>query len=239
MIEIDKLYEKINKEVTNSYKIKHEKLIKEENELKDKLKNEVTKVKENLEVNLSKINEILKKSERIMKGMKILLENKDAQIIKKLNYVSNFNKNQKEMKILFQEPMKNLKISFIKNESNIKFEENYFNGMNIPKDIEFTDIGVNNFKISWKIDDIKIPNIEIKQIKYKVEIRKENDNFNLAYEDNNNYCTINNLKHDTKYEIRICSYYNNIMSNWTEIYKIKTEIIDSVILNQMKIEKFI
>ena len=169
-----------------------------------------------------------------MKGMKILLENKDTKIIKKLNYVSNINKNQKEMKTLFQEPMKNLKISFIENESNIKYKEYYFNGMNIPRDIEFSDIGVNGFKISWEIDDITIPNIEIKQIKYKVEIRKENDNFNLGYEDNNNYCTINNLDQGTNYEFRICSFYNNLMSNWTEIYKIETGIIDSVILNQKK-----
>ena len=55
MIEIDKLYVKIDKEVTDSYKIKYEKLVKEENELKDKLKNEVTKIKENFELNLSKI----------------------------------------------------------------------------------------------------------------------------------------------------------------------------------------
>ena len=73
VIEIDKLYDKVNKEVIESYKIKHEKLIKEENELKDKLKNEVRKIKENLEINLIKINEIIRKCERIKKGIKILL----------------------------------------------------------------------------------------------------------------------------------------------------------------------
>ena len=41
IIKIDKSYEKVDKEVTKSYELKHEKLIKEENELKDKLKNEV------------------------------------------------------------------------------------------------------------------------------------------------------------------------------------------------------
>ena len=45
LIKIDNSYEKVDKEVTKSYEIKHEKLIKEENELKDKLKNEVTKIK--------------------------------------------------------------------------------------------------------------------------------------------------------------------------------------------------
>ena len=45
MINIDNTYEKIDKEVTKSYELKHEILTKEENELKDKLKNEVTKIK--------------------------------------------------------------------------------------------------------------------------------------------------------------------------------------------------
>ena len=96
------------------------------------------------------------------------------------------------MKLLIQEPMKNLKIYFNENESNIKYEEYYFNGISIPKDIEFNDIGINSFKVSWKIDDIKILNIDNKEIKYKVEIRKENDKFKLAYEGNNNNCIINN-----------------------------------------------
>ena len=234
MIEIDKLYDKIDKEITKSFEIKHEKLIKEENELKDKLKNEVTKVKENMEINLSKINEIIRKSERIVKGIKILLEDKDNQIIKKLNYVSNINKNEKQMKILFQEPMKNLKMSFIENEGNIKYEDYYFNGMNIPKDIKFSNIGINGFKVSWEIDDIKIPNIDTKQIKYKVELKKENEDFNLIYEDTNNYCTINDLEPNTNYEIRIDSYFNNMISDWSKIYKIKTGIIDSLILNENK-----
>ena len=88
------------KEITKSYEIKHEKLIKEENELKDKLRNEVTKVKENMEIYLTKINEIIRKNERIIKGLKILLENKDNKIIKKLNYISNINKNKKRNEII-------------------------------------------------------------------------------------------------------------------------------------------
>ena len=43
---IDKLYDKVMNEVTKSFEIKHEKLIKEENDLKEKLQIEVTKVKE-------------------------------------------------------------------------------------------------------------------------------------------------------------------------------------------------
>ena len=235
--EINKLYEKVNKEVIKSYKIKHEKLIKEENELKDKLKNEVTKIKENLEINLLKINEIIRKNERINKGIKILLEDKDKKMIKELNYISNINKNKKEMKLLYQQPMKNLKILYNENESNIKYEEYYFNGISKPKDIEFNDIGINSFKISWKIEDNV--NIENKEIKYRIEIRKENDKFKLIYEGNNNNYIINNLDDNTNYEIRLCSFYNNIISEWTKIYKIKTKDDSIILKNNERKNEFI
>jgi hypothetical protein len=159
-------------------------------------------------------------------------------MIKELNYISNINKNKKEMKLLYQQPMKNIKILYNENESNIKYEEYYFNGISPkPKDIEFNDIGINSFKISWKIEDIKLVNIENKEIKYKIEIRKENDKFKLIYEGNNNNYIINNLDDNTNYEIRLCSFYNNIISNWTQIYKIKTKIFNSVILNNNERKK--
>ena len=46
--------------MNKAYQEKHEKLLKEENELKDKLDNEVTKVKEKLEKYWSEINSNIK-----------------------------------------------------------------------------------------------------------------------------------------------------------------------------------
>ena len=48
--------------------------------------------------------------------------------------------------------MKNLKISFIEDESIIKYEDYYFNGIPIPKDIEFQEVGAKSFKVLWNID---------------------------------------------------------------------------------------
>ena len=53
---IDQIYNKINKEVTDFFIKQYEKLIKEENDLKEKLQNEVTKAKEKLENYLLAIN---------------------------------------------------------------------------------------------------------------------------------------------------------------------------------------
>ena len=59
----------------------------------------------------------------------------EKNMIKTLSYVSKINKSQKEIDILTKELMKNIKISFIEEESKIKYEEYYFNGIPIPKNI--------------------------------------------------------------------------------------------------------
>ena len=233
--EINKAYEKVDKETTASYENKREKLLLEENDLKEKLKTEVTKIKEQLEINSSLVDSLLKKCEKIIKGIKTI-EKEEKSMIKTLSYVSIINKNKKEMRNLFQELMKNLKISFIENESNIKYEEYFFNGIPKPKEINFKDISTNSFKVEWKLDDINVLNIDKKEIKYILEIRKENSNedFKQIYEGKDNNYTVNNLEKNTNYEIRICSVYNDIISNFSDINKIKTENYLSIILNEIE-----
>ena len=240
MSEIDKAYEKVDKEATKSFEIKRDKLKKEEEDLKEKLKTEVTKIKEQLEVNLSEVNNLIKTNEKLVKGIKSF-EKEEKILIKTLSYVSKINKNQKQMKKLFHQLMKNLKISFIEDESTIKYEDYYFNGIPIPKDIEFQEIGAKSFKILWNIDEtnINILNIDKKEIKYKIEMKKENSNedFNQIYEGNeNNYVVNNKLEKNTNYEIKLCSVYKGINSHWTEIHKIKTKDfdIDSNILSEQE-----
>ena len=151
-------------------------------------------------------------------------------MIKTLSYVSNINKNQKDINILTHELMKNLKISFIEEENQIKYEEYYFNGIPIPQDIDFKEIGTSNFKVFWKIDDNKVLHLDKNQIKYNIEIRIENQNdkFIKVYEGDNNNCIINNLKNKSTYEIRICTIYKEIKGNWSELKKVKTKDIDSI-----------
>ena len=70
-----------------SYQDNHEQLIKDENEKKEKLENEVTKIKEKLENYLSQINNQLKKNEKICKGIKSL-KKEESNIIKIISYFS-------------------------------------------------------------------------------------------------------------------------------------------------------
>ena len=229
MTEIDKRYFKVDEEATKSFERRREKLKKEEDGLKEKLKTEVTKIKEKLELTLTQVNNFSRISEKIIKGIKSL-ENEEKNMIKTLSYVSKINKSQKEMKQLFQELMKNLKISFIEEESAIKYEEYYFNGVPIPTDVEFKEIGMKSFKVYWKIDHVKALNIDKNELKYRIKIRKENTNDKFTeynVENNTNYL-INNLEKNTNYELRICSVYKDATINWTQTFKVKT--VDSLIL---------
>ena len=152
MSEIDKQYEIADTKATQSFELKIKKLKKEEEDLKEELKTEVTKVtltffKEKLENYISLINNLTKICERIIKGIKSLQNEEEKNMIKTLSYVSNINKNQKDINILTNELMKNFKISFIEDENQIKYEEYYFNGIPIPQDIDFKEIGKSNFKV--------------------------------------------------------------------------------------------
>ena len=232
--QIDNIYSKVNDEIKKSYELKHEKLIIEENNLREELQNEVTKTKEKLEIFLSTSNELIKTNERINKGIKSY-EKDEKNNIKLLSYVSKINKNKKEIKVLLTELMKSIKISFEKEQSNLKFEDYCFNGIPVPKDIEFKNIKDNSFEVLWKIDDINFINIDNKKFKYIIEIRKDNekDNFTQIYEGNNTKFFVENLSDCTDYEIKICCSYNDLKGSWSTIKKVKTSHKNySIILEQ-------
>ena len=99
--EINFAYDKINDEASKFFELRHEKLINEEKDMKDKLQTEVTKIKYKFEEHLSVIKDLIRNYERIKKGINALdkneEENKKMKILKNLTYISNINKNQKKM----------------------------------------------------------------------------------------------------------------------------------------------
>ena len=66
-------YDKVDKETSKSFELKHEILIKQEKEIKDKLQIEVTKIKSKLEEYLSLVNILIKNYEKINKGINIYI----------------------------------------------------------------------------------------------------------------------------------------------------------------------
>jgi len=167
-MQIDNLYEKVEKQISEYFNIKREKLCKEEANIKDNLQIEVTKTKEKLEEYLSLSNKIIRNMEKINKGFKVL-EKEEKNIIKILTYVSKINKNDKDMRKLFQTLMRNIKISFEEKENKVIYEEYFFNEISFPKDIEFKDIDIHSLKVNWKMDNINLLNIDKKKLSLKLK----------------------------------------------------------------------
>ena len=228
---INKLYDKTIEDLTQSYLKKHEQLLKEENDLKEKLQNEVTKSKEKLENYFSLANNDIKLSERIMKGIE-KMKNKDENIIKIISYVSKANKTRNEIINLSGEFMKNIKFHYEEEKSQIKFEEYFFNGIPLPENIEIKDITGFSCSVSWDIKQVNLLDFDLNKMKYKIEVKKENENFQKIYEGNQKQYLINNLNPNINYEIRICSIYDNIIGSWSKIQKFKTKGFDSNILKE-------
>ena len=223
------------KKLTKSFEIKHEKLLNEENNMKEDLQLEVTKIKEKLEIFLTETNEGIRIGNKIKKGIDKLQKEKENNIIKVIAYISKLNKSQKKMNNLFKELIKNTNINFLEKENKIKYEDYYFNGIQIPKNIEVNNIGNFNVDVTWKIDEIKIENLNNNDTKFRVEIKKENpyDKFIQVYEGMNKNYKIINLESDTNYQIRINCINNNLIGNWSEVVRFKTfDNFDSIILKE-------
>ena len=163
-------------------------------------------------------------------------EKEEKNMIKTLSYVSRINTNKEKTKTLIQESMKNLKISFVEEESKIKYEPYIFSGIPFPSNIEIKEITNTSFKVFWNLDDINLLNIHKKEIQFRIEIKQENkkEKFKQIYEGKDNNYFVDHLEKNTNYDIRLCSVYKNETSNWTQTYKVKTKNldVDSFILSE-------
>ena len=219
---INNIYESLIEKLENCFQKKYELILNEKNELIEKLNFEVTKVKDGLEKYLSDINNEILMKERINKGIKKMY-NKEQNIFQIFAYISKINQDIKIMKSLSTKLMRNINIKYDENKNNIIYDEYYFNGWPIPKNIKIENLTSSSAKIYWKIDNINIVNLDKNRIQYAIEIRKKGKNFQYIFEGIygvNNY-SINNLENNTNYEIRIFSYYGGhyfpLSSEWSEI----------------------
>ena len=236
---INNIYEDIIKKLENSYEKKIGVILTEKNDLIEKLNFEVTKAKEGLEKNLSDINNEIIIQDRINKGIK-KMENKEQNVFQIIAYISKINQDIKKMKYISTKLMKNINIKYDEIKNNITYEEYYFNGWPIPKNIKIENLTSTSAKISWNIDKHNILNLDNNYISFAIEIRKKGKNFHYIFEGiyGANTYSFNNLENNTNYEIRIFTYvgqenYFPYLSESSEIYEFKTpDYSNSIILKE-------
>ena len=177
IVNINNSYDTVFNNVSKSFELKHEKLYQEEKDLIETLQNEVTKIKEKLEITLSECNDLIRFIEKLDRGIKKLENsNNEENKIKKMSYISEMNKNKKKMNILNNILIKNMKIKFDEQNKRILFDYYYFNGIPSPTDIEIKNIQHLSFEVNWKFD-YKSFDLDKNEIKFILEIKKENGNF--------------------------------------------------------------
>ena len=226
ILKINNLFEKTNEELTKSFKRKHELLNKEENDIREKLQNEVTKTKEKLEILFSESDNKIKLTNRIQQGLKKLEKEESKNIYKTLSYISQMNKNEKEINKLSLQLMKSMNFYYNEEKNNIEYEEYFFN------DFEIGNISSNGFLIYFNIENEDIINDDSKNAEVIIENRVENIDINFKQIYKGKYHKnplVIGLSPNTKYEFRFC-FLNEDMKIWSKPQKIKTSDIDSEIL---------
>ena len=209
---INNLYDSTIASLINSFKLKHEQLLKQENDIKEKLQNKVTKIKEELENNLSLINHLIKTGYKINKGYKTY----NNEIIK-FNYISKVNIIQKYIKELLIKSIKSIDFIYQKEKSDMIYNEYYFNGIFIPSNIEFKEISLSSVKIIWNKENNEYKNIDdLNNIKYIIEKKGNNKEFQKIYEGKYNYFVFKNISLENNFEFRICSVYKDLISPWSK-----------------------
>ena len=220
--EIEKInnsQEKIEEEITLSFKKKHLELEEKEKKLRLELNTKVNNIKEELEDYLKKTNNMLlslNKTQELIQNN----ENKNNEI-KTLYYISEINKGEETAKDFLKKKIKNLNISMYLDNSAIFYENYYFNGIPIPKYVKVEE-KEKKLYISWNIDDSMIKDIDIKNIKYSVSI-KDNKNSELKFESLNKYFYYNYYNEDNEYEIKVRTEIDYCYSDWSEVIKFKRE----------------
>ena len=219
--EIEKInnsQEKIEEEISLSFKKKHLKLDEKEKNLRLELNTKVNNIKEELEDYLKKSKNIILSLNNIQELIENY-ENKNNEI-KTLYYISEINKNKEKGIEFLNKKIKNLNISMYLDNSAICYENYYFNGIPIPKNVKVEEKDKKLY-ISWIIYDSMMKGIDIKNIKYSVFIKDNNGE--LKFESSNKYFYYNYYNEDYEYEIKVRTMLDYCYSDWSEVIKFKKE----------------
>ena len=181
------------------------------------LKFKVNEIKNELEDYLTKLKNILFSCENLHKS----IENYESgnNNMKTLYFISIIHNNNEKTCNFLKTKIKNLNIA-MDNDSFVNYENYYFNGIPMPKDIKVEKIG-EQLNINWDIDDSIIKDIESKDIKFFILIK--GNIFDWKEETINKYINFDRCYENNNYEIKVRTLMDGCYSDWSQIKKFKYE----------------
>ena len=212
--EINIAHKKIINEITSSFEEKHIKLNRKEKQLKLELDEKVKKIKEELNKFLIESKNIILFCERSSKAIENYEKKNYVEDIETLYYISEININNEKTKEFFKIPKRNLDISFNSDLDVLDYKDYYFSGIPVPNNIK-KEIQGQNVIISWDINNFKLKEFDMKNIKYVLEIK--NGHKFYSNETTETKMLLDMCKLKNNFEIKIKASIDDICGNWSEI----------------------
>jgi hypothetical protein len=214
MEEINISQKKIYNEITSSFEDQRNQLNRKEKQLKLELDEKVKKIKEELNKYLIESKNIILFCERSSKAIENYEKKNFVEDLETLYYISEININNEKTKEFFKIPIRNLDISFNSDLDALNYKDYYFSGIPVPNNIK-KEIQGQNVIISWDINNFKLKEFDMKNIKYVLEI-KNGDKF-YSNETTEKKMLLDICKLKNTFEIKIKASIDDICGNWSEI----------------------
>ena len=121
------------------------------------------------------------------------------------------------MKETLKKPIKSVDISYNNESNKISYNEYYFSGIPIPKDIKY-EIKDNKLNLSWNIDKYKFKNL-INTFHVQIKVNNKENTYTTLF----NEYSLDNYETNVEYEVKIRSCIDNLFGDWSEIIKFKID----------------
>ena len=202
-------------EIISSFKKAHLELDKDEKLLKFDLYKRVKEIKDELEKSLKESDKILSYCEKISQTSENIEEKINNNELKKLYYISEINRKEEKMKNFLKTPIKNLDIYYNKEVDIISYEDYYFSGFPIPKDINYEKKG-KQLLLTWNISKLGD-----EQYDYIINIKTNNEE--TSHNSSINNFLLDKYETNVEYEVKIRASIDDCFGDWSEIKKFKIE----------------
>ena len=210
-------HKKVLDEITSSFEKRRLELDEKEKLLKSELDIKVNEIKNELNNSLKELNKLLLCCEKITQAKKNIEEKIESKDLIKFYYISEIKKKEEEMKNKLKNPIKSVDISYNTESNNISYNEYFFSGIPIPKDIKYEIIG-NKLRLSWNINKYKIKNF-INTFYIHIKVNNKENIYTSIFND----YLLDKYEINVEYEVKIRSCIDNHFGDWSEIIKFKID----------------
>ena len=121
------------------------------------------------------------------------------------------------MKDILKKPIKSVDISYNNESNKISYNEYYFSGIPIPKDIKY-EIKDNKLNLSWNIDKYIFKDL-INTFHVQIKVNNKENTYTTLF----NEYSLDNYETNVEYEVKIRSCIDNLFGDWSEIIKFKID----------------